>query len=139
MLFLCLICFGILCLRHLVFLIGWLPPNSTLTDTLVPITTLFPSQREGRLFTVSQRARRLLFLRRRTRLVLARHRGDTLDQRFLLTDHLGDFVRFGLELVGAIIVGRSGNLARKLLFRRVKRAVVDRMLDRKSTRLNSSH
>src|SRR3546814_2888118 len=120
-----------------------LPPTSTLTDTLFPYTTLCRSvrhrareaqaqmtlgveaQREGRLFAGSQRARRLLFLRRRTRLDLARHRGDTLDQRFLLADDLGDFVRFGLELVGAIIVGRSGNPARKL--------------DRKSNQLNSSH
>src|SRR3546814_16375144 len=100
------------------------PPRSTPTHTPFPYTTHFRSQsalgveayREGRLFAGSQRARRLLFLRRRTRLDLARHRGDTLAQRFLLADDLGDFVRFGLELVGAIIVG-----------------------DRKSTRLNSSH
>src|SRR3546814_16696610 len=93
------------------------PPRSTLTDSLLPYTTLFRS-----------RQRRVLdhvLLRQRDA-----ERGF-VHEAFAASLRLGHLVRLGRFAIGRLVVEPQ-----------LGEAVIDRLalaIDRKSTRLNSSH
>src|SRR3546814_9122125 len=111
----------------LFFLMILRPPRSTRTDTLVPYTTLF---RSDRLHHGDAGHRAELAQRRASHARLAAGDGPLLS-RLALAGHLED----------RAAVGGAGHLRRiaPRLRRGLHRPHFRRAADRKSTRLNSSH
>src|SRR3546814_4504187 len=100
------------------------PPRSTRTDTLFPYTTLFRSLvREDHL----QLGHHGLVLR----LFGSHQAGEVIA---VAERHIALAGRHGADLVGIAALGLAGEIGRHLA-----RPVLGLRLDRKSTRLNSSH
>src|SRR3546814_19576868 len=97
------------------------PPNPTRTDTLFPYTTLFRAQR------LAEDRRQLAGTRQRPRGDDRARDAARLALVAIMIEDVGDLV-----LVGAVEpVGGA--------FAFLRHAHVERAIDRKSTRLNSSH